>query len=80
MNVLRVAYAPRSLVRLAGRTFATYHATAFLDPRAMDRGGQVARCKHESKHENEDQCVAIFVAVLAILATLVLFAMLSLKV
>jgi hypothetical protein len=76
-----VSPAPRSLVRIANRTFATYDAAAFLDTRVPDVGGRAASpYTRERVCRGDDRRAAIAVAILAILATLSLIAVLSLKV
>jgi hypothetical protein len=81
VNMNHVSPAPRSLVRIANRTFAMYDAAVFFDTRVPDVGGRAALPDgRERVCRREDQRVVIAVAILAILATLSLMALLSLKV
>jgi hypothetical protein len=81
VNMDHVSPAPRSLVRIANRTFATYDAAAFLDTRVPDVGGRTASPGTRQRAcKGEGQRVAVAVAILAVLATLSLIALLSLKV
>jgi len=80
MNVLRDSPAPRSLVRLADRTFATYDTVVFLDPRAADLGGRIAPSRtQEPVDARRGRLFAIGAAVTAVLATVSLFVLLALR-
>lgn len=79
MKVRQVPPTPCSLVRIKGRTVATYDVVAFLDIRAQDLGGRTASSARGSICNRRAQRVETAVAITVILATLSLIVLLSLK-